>query len=339
MPLPAAKTPGQRTVRIAFSGKVLDAAASETILETLIRHGVEAPHSCRKGTCLTCMMRVTLGEVAAESQEPLGETLRDQGYFLPCQCVPVGNLEIASPDDAALYGRARVASVEVLAPTIRRVLLEPATPIYYRAGQFINLRRADGLVRSYSLASVPRIDPYLELHVKRHSGGRMSNWIFDQLEPGEGVDLQGPNGASYYLPGRPDQPILLIGNGSGLAPLIGIARDALHDGHAGPVHLYHGSHGADGLYLRAELEDLAERHGNFAYAPCVSGGPAADCRTGRAEAVAFGDHPDLKGYRVFLSGHPEMVHAGKTTAFLAGAAIDDIHADPFELRDLRGALR
>ena len=339
MPLPEQKNAGERSVRIAFSGNVFDATPSETILEALLRRNVDVPHSCRKGMCLTCMMRVTQGEAPASAQDGLSETLRDQGYFLACQCVPAADMTIAAPDEAAIYGRARVLAVEALAPSIRRVLIEPATPVYYHAGQFINLRRRDGLMRSYSLASVPTLDPYLELHVKRRPGGLMSHWICDDLQPGESLDIQGPNGACYYLPGRADQPLLLIGNGSGLAPLIGIARDALNDGHRGPIRLYHGSHYASGLYLRELLADLADRHANFEYHPCTSGETAAGCRDGRADSVAFADNGDLKGWRVFLCGHPDMVQGGNRIAYLAGADAADIHADPFELRDKRSQPR
>lgn len=97
------------------------------------------------------------------------------GYFLACTCVPEGDLAIASPPDAALYGRATVCGVERLSPHICRLFLDPATALYYHPGQFINLRRFDGLTRSYSLASVPRRDALVEIHVKRLPSGRMSH--------------------------------------------------------------------------------------------------------------------------------------------------------------------
>ena len=81
----------------------------------------------------------------------------------------------------------------------------------------------------------------------------MSNWIFDRLRRGETFDIQGPNGECFYLAGEPQRPLLLVGNGSGLAPLIGIAREALAHRQRAPIRLYHGSRHASGLYLRDEL--------------------------------------------------------------------------------------
>ena len=225
---------------IRFGGADYDCAPGETVLDALLRHGLALAHSCRKGVCLSCALRAPDGSVPAEAQAGLRPTLAAQGYFLSCLFAPESDVSVAACDDA-LFGRARVTSVDHIGPIVARVRLDPATPLHYRAGQFINLRRSDGVTRSYSLASVPGLDRDLELHAKRLPGGVMSNWIHDQLQPGDDVDIGGPNGASYYLSGRPEQSMLLVGNGTGLAPLYGIAREALRDGHSGPIHLYHGT--------------------------------------------------------------------------------------------------
>ena len=323
--------PVEAPVTIRYSGADFDLRASETVLDALLRHGVEAPYSCRKGTCFSCMARAVTGDLPPGSQDGLRDSLCDQGYFLACRCAPSSDLVIAAPDDAALYGRAAVTDIDRLSDDIARVRLVTAMPLYYHAGQFINLRRPDGLVRSYSLASVPTLDQFLEIHVKRLPGGQMSEWVHGALQPGDALDIQGPNGGCYYLPGEPDRPLLLIGTGSGLAPLIGIARDALNDGHRGPVYLYHGSRTADGLYLRDTLDELSARIENFHYHSCLSGESAAGCRAGRADVVALADHSNLQGFRVYLCGLPPMVHSARKAAFLAGAALPDIYADPFEL--------
>ncbi|MBT6441563.1 MAG: 2Fe-2S iron-sulfur cluster binding domain-containing protein [Alphaproteobacteria bacterium] len=317
--------------------------AGESVLSAFERASVDIPYSCRNGTCLSCMMRATSGPVSKASQKGIRPTLAEQGYFLACQHTPTNDLTIARPDDAQLYGRAMITAVERPTATVTKLRLQPANDLFYHAGQFINLRRADGLVRSYSIASVPRTDPEIELHIKRLAGGIMSTWACDQLQPGEAVDIQGPNGDCYYLPGKSDQTMLLIGNGTGAAPLIGIARDALLDGHHGPVHLYHGTRHPPGLYLDTELQALANEHDNFFYHPCISGWAEGDLppwvpagtRAGRAEDVALTDHSALTDWRIYLCGYPPMVQATRTRAYLAGAAVADILADAFELRDLR----
>ncbi|MDP1166043.1 hypothetical protein Q6281_31615, partial [Klebsiella pneumoniae] len=67
-----------------------------------------------------------------------------------------------------------------------------------------------------------------------------------------------------------ERPLILIGTGSGIAPLHGILRDALRQGHTGPIHIYHGTRQPEDLYLDQSLHDLASRHDNVHYYPCVS---------------------------------------------------------------------
>jgi ferredoxin-NADP reductase len=321
---------------IDFEGRRIERDPGETVLGALLRGGATVDYSCRNGHCLTCILRATAGEVPAEARRGVRSTLAAEGYFLPCVCVPDGDLAVDRGRDADLYGRARIERIEPLAPFIARVLLRPATPLYYHAGQFVNVRRHDGVVRSYSLASVPRQDAELEIHVKRTANGVMSRWLTDPAQEGATIDIQGPNGSCFYLPGNREQPLLFVGTGTGLAPLIGIVRDALGDGHSGPIWLYHGSRRPEGAYLGDALAALAARFPNLTYVPCVSGeaGPS-HMRHGRADAMALADHGSLKGTRVFACGLPAMVQSVRKSAYLAGARLDDIHGDAFELRDLR----
>jgi NAD(P)H-flavin reductase len=86
------------------------------------------------------------------------------------------------------------------------------------------------------------------------------------------------------------------------------------------------------LYRIDEMRSLAEQHPNFHYTPCLSGPhvPEGFAR-GRANEVAMSSLTDLKGWRVFLCGHPDMVNQMKRQAFLKGASTGDIYVDAFVL--------
>ncbi len=317
---------------ISYQGADYPCRDQETVLECLERHGVSVPSSCRNGVCQTCLMQALEGTVPASAQQGLKDTLQAQAYFLACVCRPQGDLTITLAGDEVTHRvSAAVVAKEALSAEIVRLRLRTASAFEYRPGQFINLARSDGLVRSYSLASHPLQDgEVLELHVRHIPGGQMSGWICDELQPGQEVTVEGPLGDCYYLPGAPEQDMLLIGTGTGLAPLWGIVRDALAQGHKGAIHLYHGSYQAAGLYLVQELRELARRHDNFFYTPCVDQGEAGSIFSiGRADQLALAALPQLKGWRVYLCGHPEMVAGVKKKAFLAGASLGDIYADPF----------
>lgn len=306
------------------------ACEGQSVLDCLTAQGVSIPASCRAGSCQTCLMCAVSGEVPAHAQHGLKPTLVAQHYFKACVCYPQTDLEVQLPNTALEKIDAQIVSLDALNDEIIGVRLRPASPFVYQAGQFINLYKDTTTVRSYSLASVPQLDDTLYLHVRRVPNGIVSNWIADQLKVGDTVAISAATGDCFYVAGQPAQNILLIGTGSGLAPLYGIVRDALQQGHHANIHLYHGSTHVAGLYLVEALRTLAQAYPNFHYTPCVSDEtPPADCQHGMVLDVVLKDLPDLKGCRVFLCGNPNMVKAAQQEAFFAGASLRDIFADPF----------
>ncbi len=319
---------------ITFRDHTYHVDPAESVLDALTRQGAAVPSSCRSGVCQTCTMKAVNGTPPAAAQEGLRDSLKQQGYFLACMCKPGEDLEVALPDEVISPTiSATVVDKTELRPDILRLRLAPRETLLFRGGQFINLYGPDGSVRSYSIASATLGEAYLELHIRIIPGGKISEWLATKVHRGDTVTLNGPHGDCYYQASSLDQPLLLVGTGTGLAPLLAVTKDALLQGHRGPIHLYHGSHNAMGLYLIKELEAYAKHHENFSYTPCVADPEAHSARysIGSPADVALATHKDLKGYRVFLCGNPNMVRACKRKAFLAGANLKDIHTDPFEI--------
>ncbi len=314
---------------INFEGQDFFCAENETVLECMTRHGVLIPSSCQSGTCQTCMIRALEGTPPVDSQAGLKETLKQQNFFLACQCRPIEDMTIGLSSVSPRYV-VKVMEKEQLNESIVRLRLECPSGFSYRAGQFINLQRSsDELTRSYSLASVPQ-DDFLELHIKRVPDGKMSNWVFDTLQAGDELTFFGPAGDCFYVPGMPEQALLLAGTGTGLAPLYGILRDMLAHGHHGPIHLFHASLAAPGLYLEQALRDLATQYANVSYTPCVLHGDAPEGgRQGNIADIPGQILGSFSGYRVFLCGDPGIVNVLRQQIFLAGASMQDIFSDPF----------
>ena len=310
---------------ILWDGQRHQLFPQETVLDGLLRHGVAIPNSCRAGVCQSCLLRASSGPVPPAAQVGLKPTLIEQGCFLACVCTPVEDLEVEAPG-TGLRIAARLVETSRLSDTVLRVLLESAQPLDHRAGQYLTLFRPDGLGRSYSIASLPSgktTQQSLELHVRLIPNGQMSTWLATIAQPGALLTIQGPAGNCFYTAGAIDQPLLLIGTGTGLAPLYGILRDALNQGHKGPIRLYHGALNEAGLYLVPELEALANQHAQFEYRPTLlhTHGPLPDC--------VLKDHPKLNGWRGFVCGDPQIVTQLKKRLFLAGMASREIHSDAF----------
>lgn len=307
------------------------------MLDALMRQGAEIPFSCRGGVCQVCLQRCVSGEPSAASVATVSPELRHKGYFLPCTCIPTGDMEFEAPRREDLVVSATVERKSLLAPDVMGVWVRVPESFVYEPGQFITLHRpGDLLMRSYSVASVPGAEPILEFHVRRMPDGEMSGWIFNEMSEGEELEIQGPFGTCHYTAAMSGSPLLLLGGGTGLAPLWGVVRKALEAGHQGEIHLYHGVGTMPDLYRHGELKALEAEYPSFTYHPCVSGEDAADgvCR-GRIHAMIRGEHPELQGWQVFIAGPPDMVSAAQGIVLAAGAAAEDVHADSFEYRDLR----
>jgi len=314
--------------KVTLEGSTFELGPGETVLNGLLRNGVHVTSSCRVGACQTCLMRATQGAVPAASQYGLKDTMKARGYFLACVCRPEEDLELKGAG-ADIQVSASIVGLDKLSPTVVRVRLKTERAFDYRPGQYAVILRNDGLARSYSLASLPSEDA-LEMHVRKVPQGRMSSWLFDEAKVGDAVVLQGPSGECFYVAGQPEQPLLLAGTGTGLAPLYGVLRDALLQGHTGPIWLFHGALEPSGLYLVSELRAIAEAHANVRYIPCVlRGEEAGEVRVGPLDQVLFKDLPKLKGFRSFVCGDPALVTALKKKIFLAGAPLREIYADAF----------
>ncbi|HYP90709.1 MAG TPA: hypothetical protein VEQ59_21205, partial [Polyangiaceae bacterium] len=159
---------------------------------------------------------------------------------------------------------------------------------------------------------------------------RMSNWLASAEAIGACVRLRGPAGDCFYTSADAEQPLVLAGAGTGLAPLWGILRDALAAGHRGAIQLWHGALAADGLYLRTELAALAQQYPQFTYHPCaLQGEPSRELSVGRLDELLLQAIPTYGRQRFYLCGDAPLVQGLKRKLFLRGAPLREIFADAF----------
>lgn len=84
--------------RLEYGKRVVESREGETVLDAFLRQGVGIPFSCQSGVCHACMRQCVDGYISPEAQAGLSLEQVSQGCFLPCQCVPMGDMEIVSPD-------------------------------------------------------------------------------------------------------------------------------------------------------------------------------------------------------------------------------------------------
>jgi len=301
----------------------------ETVLDGLLRHGVtNVAFSCKAGACQSCLMQTAHdASPPLAAQRGLKETLKSKGYFLACQCRPKEDLTIQTPDEEGLSCLATLVEKKPLAPEITLLRMKPEAGFSWRAGQFVSLVHPEDpqIIRSYSIASLPETG-LLELHIRHMPQGRMSAWA-KAAALGDSLSLRGPAGDCFYLAADKTVPLILAGTSTGLAPLLGIMRDALASGHTGKIFLFHGALNADGLYLEDMLNQWQHKHPNITYKPCV----LANGQDIVAEMKAAIASLNLAKAQAYFCGAPEIVGILKKAAFLAGVSSQNILSDGFLL--------
>ncbi|AHH19134.1 oxidoreductase [Nocardia nova SH22a] len=133
-------------------------------------------------------------------------------------------------------------------------------PLTYRAGQFCTFRvRVDGadLYRSYSMSSAPETDTELTTTVKRVPGGKVSNWLLDNVSEGDVLDMGRP--AGRFCLRDTDVPLLGFSGGSGITPVLSLAKSALATT-GRSVRLLCADRDADSVIFGSALVELAERY-------------------------------------------------------------------------------
>jgi ferredoxin-NADP reductase len=154
--------------------------------------------------------------------------------------------------------------VEVVSETPRTKTLVLEVPGWegHKAGQHVDVRLTapDGYrtQRSYSIASAPE-DDRLALTVERLEDGEVSPYLTDVLMAGDQLELRGPIGGYFTWEVREGGPLLLIGGGSGVVPLMAMLRHRVAVSSNVPTRLLYSSRSYEEIIYRRELDNLAAR--------------------------------------------------------------------------------
>ncbi|MGI9247299.1 MAG: 2Fe-2S iron-sulfur cluster-binding protein, partial [Steroidobacteraceae bacterium] len=237
-------------ITLVPTGQTFDSEPRESLLSAALRAGLNQPHSCRGGHCGSCRARLITGQVAYRTPGlPAGLAAEEAAvrYVLLCQAhalteVQVETREIrAAPDAEVRSLPCRIERMTRLAEDVMAVFLRlPAVEhLHFRAGQYVDFVLSGGRRRSFSIASAPADGRTLEVHVRRASASGFTAQLFDTLQPGALLRLEGPLGQFWFREDSPRTP-LMIGGGTGYAPLRSMLRQMLAVDDRRPLILYWG---------------------------------------------------------------------------------------------------
>lgn len=331
------------TVTLKASGHRFRVAEGETVLEAAQRTGLALPYSCRSGVCGSCKAIVLDGTFEYPRNPPsaLSAAERAQHAALLCQAVPTSDLllevrEVRSVEDLPRRElEVTVTQKDRLAPDVVRLRLAPPPGVprlRWLPGQYVDVLLDDGKRRAFSLARAPHLGAELEVHVRRVAGGGFTSWVFDDLQAGGRLRIEGPLGT--FVPREDsERPVILVAGGTGFGPVKALVEHFLHLGTRRPLHLYWGARGVADLYLRELPETWAREVPTLDFTAVVSDpgqAPPAGLRVGLVHEAVLEDYPDLSGHDVYMCGPPALIDAGRRSFAEAGLPEEHLYFDSFE---------
>lgn len=327
-------------VKLKPSGEEFQAETRESVLSAALRGGLNLPHSCRGGSCLSCRARILEGRVEYPGGPPAALSEEDlaRGWSLLCQARAASDLIIeAMPREIPGNIRirrlpCRVQRFERLCDDVMALFLKlPGfEPFEFLPGQYVDILLSDGRRRSFSLANPPHDSDLLELHVRRVPGGHFTEFVFERMKERTLLRLEGPLGHFHYRE-ESTRPVIMMAGGTGYAPIKAMLRHVYRESEPRDIQFYWGARTLSDLYDPHVGEK--QNWPGFRFTPVLSEpapGDAWSGRTGLVHRIVLEDHPDLSAFDVYMAGPPAMVEAARRDFRARGLPEERLFFDSFD---------
>lgn len=166
-------------------------------------------------------------------------------------------------------GRHNVRCVKVIQETwdVRTFCFMSEQPVMYffKPGQFVTLELeidAKQVMRSYTISSSPSVPYSFSITVKRAPGGKVSNWLHDNMQEGDELAVHGPVGVFNCID-YPASKVLLLSGGVGITPMMSMARWFFDTNADVDMAFAHSARTPGDIIFQRELDHMASRIGNF----------------------------------------------------------------------------
>jgi len=310
-----------KTCKVTLNNERYLANRGDLVLDWALMNGIDLPHDCRSGICGACKVRLVEGRV-------YGGQEHGDDMIHACQARIISDLEIVTePVPETVTMSARVSGMTRLASDVIGVEVTLPKPLHYLAGQYANLQFRGFPTRSYS-PSYPleghADDRVLNFHIRVIPDGLVSTALGREIRVGHRVKVTAPLGSAFFRPDHPGR-IVLVGGGTGFAPMWSIAVAAIMERPKREMVIIVGARQVQSLYMHSALCRLAPF-------PKVTIIPVVSEPQNVSPAVRVGlptEHiPQLTPDDVvYTCGAPLMTEAVAKIARAAGARC---YSDPFE---------
>ncbi len=328
------------TIEIA-GGPTYECDPDDTVMRAAVRSGLGFDYACNVGSCGTCRFTLEEGEVEHLRADAPAWTDRDRqrGRWLGCQARPSGDCRIKVrldpdlvPSFLPVRRTGRLTDVVEVTHDISEFGFEIGGSDAFLPGQYALIEPAgvEG-ARAYSMCNLPGTGEW-RFQIKRVPEGEATGALFDSVKPGDPVAMDGPYGQAYL---RPDAPrdLVLVAGGSGLSPMVSIARAAaVSPALSGrKIHFFYGGRQARDLAGEALLAELPGYGDRLTYLAALSepdgdwAGPSGFIH----EVVRDALGETLPQMEVYFAGPPPMAQAMQEMLHGQDVPPEQIHFDEF----------
>jgi toluene monooxygenase electron transfer component len=326
-------------------GSAFEQHGQDTILRAALRAGIGLSYECSSGGCGGCKFELLHGEIETMWPDAPGLTERDRkrGRHLACQCRARGDVTIKAatapeyvPKIIPARQKARLVGVRNITHDIREFRFEAEQDANFLPGQYamLDLPGLDAS-RAYSVSNTANGQREWHFQIRRVPHGRGTHILFDKLAERDEIGLDGPFGVASLRTESP-RDIVCMAGGSGLAPMISIARGAVEAGMLADRKLYffYGARTPRDVCGEEMLRSLDGYGEKILYIPVVSlaGDPGEwGGKTGFVHDAIAGALPaPLPSFEFYFAGPPPMTQALQELLMLGHRVpFEQIHFDRF----------
>ncbi|GAB3702980.1 FAD-binding oxidoreductase [Amycolatopsis oliviviridis] len=239
--------------------------------------------------------------------------------------------EAAEKEIGPAWWKAPVVEHRLVSRDVAVVKVRTDQPLPYRAGGYVSVEvpQRPRMWRYLSPATAPHENGLLEFHVHAVRGGWVSRTIVHHTRFGD-VWRLGPSLGALSVHHTESRPLLMIGGGTGVAPMLALLDEMSRWKHNPPVHLFFGGHRPDDLYALDHLRGLTVTCPWLTVTPVTEEGTIAGGDRGTL-ATAVTQRGAWKERDVYVAGSPSMIRATIAKLLAAGTDLARIKYDPFTL--------
>ncbi|MCO5072536.1 MAG: ferredoxin reductase [Rhizobiaceae bacterium] len=236
------------------------------------------------------------------------------------------------------WQNAKVTRILRRSETVSSFFFQLPVPFAFAAGQhvIVRLTAPDGYraQRSYSIASPPDNGPIIELAIERLNEGEVSPFFHDVVEVGDEIELGGPIGGHFVWNVADGGPVLLIGAGSGVAPLVSMIRYRARAGSDIPMMLLFSARTKQDFLFGDELSQLARSDDKFKLMLTLTRDPdpGSGVFSRRIDAEMISEAVDRIGANVshaYVCGSNAFCDRASDSAIAAGVLRDVIRTERY----------